>query len=61
MPAKPVEADSVYREILEEIISKKLTDYSLYVLTYFQLGVSNLYQGELNLAQSGDPQSPDER
>ena len=50
IPAKPVEADSVYREILEEIISKKLTDDSLYVLTYFQLGVSNLYQGKLNLA-----------
>ncbi|MEY4203302.1 MAG: MalT-like region, partial [Bacteroidota bacterium] len=50
IPAKPVEADSVYREILEEITSQQLTDDSLYVLTYFQLGVSNLYQGKLNLA-----------
>jgi|GEM_PF-1403732 len=50
MPAKPVEADSVYREILEEITSQQLTDDSLYVLTYFQLGTSNLYQGKLNLA-----------
>ena len=50
MPAKPVEADSVYREILEEIISKKRADDSLYVLTYFQSGMSNLYQGKQNLA-----------
>ena len=50
MPAKPVEADSVYREILEEITSQQLADDSLYVLTYFQLGLSNLYQGKLNLA-----------
>ncbi|MFM8371332.1 MAG: helix-turn-helix domain-containing protein [Bacteroidota bacterium] len=50
MPAKPVEADSVYREILEEITSQQLADDSLYVLTYFQLGTSNLYQGKLNLA-----------
>ena len=50
IPAKPVEADSVYREILEEITSQQLTDDSLYVLTYFQLGTSNLYQGKLNLA-----------
>jgi AraC-like DNA-binding protein/Tfp pilus assembly protein PilF len=50
IPAKPVEADSVYREILKEITSQQLTDDSLYVYTYFQLGLSNLYRGNLNLA-----------
>lgn len=50
IPAKPVEADSVFREILEEITAKQLANDSLYVLTYFQLGTSNLYQGKLNIA-----------
>jgi len=50
IPAKPVEADSVYREILEEIILQQSTNDTLFVLTYFQLGLSNLYQGKLNIA-----------
>lgn len=50
LPGKPVEADSVYKEILEEIITQQVRNDSLFVLTYFQLGLSNLYQGKLNIA-----------
>ena len=50
IPGKPVEADSVYKEILEEIITQQVRNDSLFVLTYFQLGLSNLYQGNLNIA-----------
>ncbi len=50
IPAKPIEADSVYREILQELFSEQITNDSLYVLTYFKLGLSNLYQGKLNIA-----------
>lgn len=50
LPTKPVEADSVYKEILEEIITQQVRNDSLFVLTYFQLGLSNLYQGKLNIA-----------
>ena len=50
IPAKPIEADSVYREILQELFSEQITNDSLSVLTYFNLGLSNLYQGKLNIA-----------
>lgn len=50
IPGKPVEADSIYKEILEEIITQQVRNDSLFVLTYFQLGLSNLYQGKLNMA-----------
>jgi len=50
IPAKTVEADSVYREILQEMISEQISNDSLFVLTYFNLGLSNLYQGKLNIA-----------
>ena len=50
LPSRAVEADSALRVILEEISTQQPPDDSLFVLTCFLLGTSNLYQGKLNLA-----------
>lgn len=50
LPAKATQADSIGRMILDEIREDQKSNDSLFILTYFILGTSNLYQGKLNLA-----------
>jgi AraC-like DNA-binding protein len=50
LPSRAVEADSALGVILEEISAQQPPSDSLFVLTCFLLGTSNLYQGKLNLA-----------
>ncbi len=50
IPDKAAQADSVLSVVLEEISTQQPYNDSLFVLTCFLLGTSNLYQGKLNLA-----------
>ena len=50
LPSRVTEADSICRQLLNEIVSKYPENDSLFIKIFFLLGQTQLYQGRLNLA-----------